>query len=132
MAQYGMILRQAISIRRAIGRGGPWKSRLFWVLKWQRAKRVPCGLKKVEIEAKKQSVATKILKKGRPFGDCSWNRRLDSENFFFLYIFWRARVCRPLLRLCRPFLIFDVFHQKSVRTPLTLTIYCITSRLSLD
>ncbi len=43
-----MILMQAASISRAIGRGGPWKSRLFWVLKWQRAKRVPFGPKKVE------------------------------------------------------------------------------------
>ncbi len=29
------------SIIRAIGRGRPWKSRLFWALKWPRAKRVP-------------------------------------------------------------------------------------------
>ncbi len=28
------------------------------------------------------------------------------ENFF-LYIFWRARVCRPLLCLCRSFMIFE-------------------------
>ncbi len=27
--------------------------------------------------------------------------------FSFLIFFWRARVCRPLLRLCRPFMIFD-------------------------
>jgi hypothetical protein len=26
---------------------------------------------------------------------------------FFVYFFWRARVCRPLLRLCRPFTIFE-------------------------
>jgi hypothetical protein len=39
MAQYVMILRRAISITRGIGRGGPWKSRLFWALKWQQAKR---------------------------------------------------------------------------------------------
>jgi hypothetical protein len=26
--------------------------------------------------------------------------------FFFIF-FWRARVCRPLLRLCRPFMIFE-------------------------
>ncbi len=34
------------SIARAIGRGGPWKSRLFGALKWQRAKQVPFGPKK--------------------------------------------------------------------------------------
>ncbi len=28
-------------------------------------------------------------------------------TIIFLYIFWRARVCRPLLRLCRPFMIFE-------------------------
>ncbi len=28
------------SISRAIGRGGPWKSGLFWALKWELAKRV--------------------------------------------------------------------------------------------
>jgi hypothetical protein len=27
--------------------------------------------------------------------------------FFFVYIFWRARVCRPLLGLCGPFMIFE-------------------------
>jgi hypothetical protein len=37
---------------------------------------------------------------------------LPGSRFFFkfvyiLYIFWRARVCRPLLRLCRPFMIFE-------------------------
>jgi hypothetical protein len=25
----------------------------------------------------------------------------------FLYIFWRTEVCRPLLCLCRPFMIFE-------------------------
>jgi hypothetical protein len=35
MAWYVMILRRALSIARAIGRDGPWKSRLFWALKWQ-------------------------------------------------------------------------------------------------
>jgi hypothetical protein len=30
-----------------------------------------------------------------------------SRDFFFVDIFWRARVCRPLLRLCRPFMIFE-------------------------
>jgi hypothetical protein len=34
------------SISRDIGRGGPWKSRLFWALKLQRAKRMPFGPKK--------------------------------------------------------------------------------------
>jgi hypothetical protein len=29
-------------------------------------------------------------------------------NFFMFFIFfWRARVCRPLLRLCRPFMFFE-------------------------
>jgi hypothetical protein len=27
--------------------------------------------------------------------------------FFFFFFFCRARVCRPLLRLCRPFMIFE-------------------------
>ncbi len=48
MARYAMILRRAISITRAIGRGGPWKSKLFWALKWQRAKRVSFAPKKVD------------------------------------------------------------------------------------
>jgi hypothetical protein len=48
MTRYAMILRLAISITRAIGRGGPWKSRLFWALKWQRAKRVSFAPKKVD------------------------------------------------------------------------------------
>ncbi len=34
------------SITRDIRRSGPWKSRLFWVLKWQRANRVHWGPKK--------------------------------------------------------------------------------------
>ncbi len=46
MARYVMVLRQARSITRGIGRGGPWKSRLFWALKCLRAKRVPLVLKK--------------------------------------------------------------------------------------
>jgi hypothetical protein len=29
------------------------------------------------------------------------------KYFFFCIFFWRARVCRPLLRLCRPFMIFE-------------------------
>jgi hypothetical protein len=32
MARYVMVLRGAISITRGIGRGDPWKSRLFWSL----------------------------------------------------------------------------------------------------
>ncbi len=36
-----------------------------------------------------------------------WNVFIWDEMFFFLYIFWRARVCRPLLCLCRPFMIFE-------------------------
>ena len=31
----------------------------------------------------------------------------NDDIFFFLYIFWRARMCRPLLCLCRPFMIFE-------------------------
>ncbi len=50
MARDVMILRQAISITRAFVRVGPWKSRLFWALKWQRALRVPFWPKKVEIQ----------------------------------------------------------------------------------
>ncbi len=42
-----MILMWATSITRAIGKCGPWKSRLFWALKWQWAKRVTFGPKKV-------------------------------------------------------------------------------------
>jgi hypothetical protein len=48
MARYVMVLRRARSTTRGIGRGGPWKSRLLWDLKWLRAKRVPFGLKKVD------------------------------------------------------------------------------------
>jgi hypothetical protein len=29
------------------------------------------------------------------------------ENGFFCIFFWRARVCRPLLSLCRTFMIFE-------------------------
>ncbi len=46
MAPYVMALR---SITRATGRGGLWKSRLFWA-KGLRAKRVPFGPKKVEFK----------------------------------------------------------------------------------
>jgi len=31
----------------------------------------------------------------------------ETINFFFCIFFWRARVCRPLLRLCRTFMIFE-------------------------
>ncbi len=37
-----IVLRRARSITRGIGMGGPWKSRLFWALKWLRAKHVSC------------------------------------------------------------------------------------------
>jgi hypothetical protein len=37
MARYVMVLRRARSITRGIARGGPWKSSLFWTLKWLRA-----------------------------------------------------------------------------------------------
>jgi hypothetical protein len=33
MARYLMVLRRARSITGGIGRGGPWKLRLFWALK---------------------------------------------------------------------------------------------------
>ncbi len=42
-----MVFRRVRSNTRGIGRGGPWKSRLFWALKWLLAKRVPFGTKKV-------------------------------------------------------------------------------------
>jgi hypothetical protein len=29
------------------------------------------------------------------------------RSYIFYIYFWRARVCRPLLRLCRPFMIFE-------------------------
>ncbi len=32
---------------------------------------------------------------------------VSSTEVFFGTFFWRARVCRPLLRLCRPFMIFE-------------------------
>ena len=38
---------------------------------------------------------------------CIWRYRLNPFFLSFLYIFWRARVCRPLLCLCRPFMIFE-------------------------
>ncbi len=40
MARYVIVLRRARSITRGIGRGGPWKLRFFWALKWL----VPFGL----------------------------------------------------------------------------------------
>ncbi len=46
ITQYVMVLRQARSITRGFGRGGPWKSRLFWALKWLRAKRVSWARRK--------------------------------------------------------------------------------------
>ena len=44
-----LIWRRGKSITRAVWRGGPWKSRLFWALKWQRAQRVPFVPKKPSI-----------------------------------------------------------------------------------
>ncbi len=41
MAQYVMVLRRARSITGGIRRGGSWKLRHFWALKWLRAKWVP-------------------------------------------------------------------------------------------
>jgi hypothetical protein len=37
----------------------------------------------------------------------SYSALLYGIYLFFLYIFWRARVCWPLLCLCRPFYIFE-------------------------
>ena len=42
-----MVLRRATSTTRGIVRVGPWKLRLSWALKWQRAERLPFGPKKV-------------------------------------------------------------------------------------
>jgi hypothetical protein len=36
-----MFLMRADPLRGHVGGGWAWKSRLFWALKWQRAKRVP-------------------------------------------------------------------------------------------
>jgi hypothetical protein len=38
-----------------------------------------------------------------------WCYKYRSTNIliFFFIFFWRARVCRPLLCLCRPFMIFE-------------------------
>ncbi len=47
-------------------------------------------------------------KEGRPcliFSFMIW--LLCNRGNFFLYIFWRSRVCWPLLCLCRPFCIFE-------------------------
>ncbi len=54
-ARYVMALRRARSITRGIGRGGPWKSRLFWAPKWLRAKGVPFGAKKNQPPARHAS-----------------------------------------------------------------------------
>jgi hypothetical protein len=45
MARYVMVLRGATSLR-GIGRGGPWKSRLFWALKWHERSECYFGPKK--------------------------------------------------------------------------------------
>ncbi len=42
---------------------------------------------------------------GHVKGASAWDFFLFIYLFFFF--FWRARVCRPLLRLCRPFMIFE-------------------------
>jgi hypothetical protein len=45
---------------------------------------------------------------GRAARSCPYEEeRADACLFFFCLFFWRARVCRPLLRLCRPFMIFE-------------------------
>jgi hypothetical protein len=49
IAQDILILMQARSITRAIGRGWALKIETFWALKWQRAKHVLFWPKKVEI-----------------------------------------------------------------------------------
>ncbi len=36
-----------------------------------------------------------------------WPSRKRVNKSFLWIFFWRARVCRPLLRLCRPFMIFE-------------------------
>jgi hypothetical protein len=41
MARYVMVLRRAASFTRGIGKGGHWKSRLFWALTWLRANDLP-------------------------------------------------------------------------------------------
>ncbi len=40
---------------------------------------------------------------GLPVNHSTWT----AFYFFFFFFFWRARVCRPLLRFCRPFMIFE-------------------------
>jgi hypothetical protein len=52
MVRYKMVLRRATSITRGMRRGGPRKLRLFWALKWLRAKRVPFGPKVKTIKYK--------------------------------------------------------------------------------
>ncbi len=37
---------------------------------------------------------------------CGYNNERVFQSFF-VYFFWRARMCRPLLHLCRPFMIFE-------------------------
>ncbi len=49
MARYVIFWRRPRSITRGMGRGVPWKSILFWALKWLRAKRGPFWPKKDEI-----------------------------------------------------------------------------------
>jgi hypothetical protein len=32
---------------------------------------------------------------------------MQTDLFFIIFFFWRASVCLPLLRLCRPYMIFE-------------------------
>ncbi len=56
-----------------------------------------------------QSIATSVYGKFKrlrksPNETCSLEKILSS---FLVYFFWRARMCLPLLRLCRPFMTFE-------------------------
>ncbi len=50
-------------------KGWALKSRLFWALKWQRAKRVSFGLKKVECQASLHIVGFELGKQGGGAGE---------------------------------------------------------------
>ncbi len=41
------------------------------------------------------------------------------EKVFFCIFFWRAGVCRPLLCLCRPFMIFEIFNGSWIVNTMT-------------
>jgi hypothetical protein len=45
-----MVFRRAGSITMGIGREEPWKLRLFWALKWLRAKRVAFAQKSPDFQ----------------------------------------------------------------------------------